>query len=206
MPEKEKLLLKRCKKGDLRAYDILMQKYEKKVYNLCYRMVNNAEDAADLAQEVFLKAYRALTDFRGQSGFSTWLYRIAVNACRDELRKRRKKPPVLSLDKPLETEEGELHFEAADTAPGPLETALRGELQREIQGLLSKLPRNYRTVIILRDLQGLSYEEIASVLEINLGTLKSRLNRARSLLRDLYLQTEQNSVSEHLKDKGGVAK
>ena len=100
MPEKEKLLLKRCRKGDLKAYDILMQKYEKKVYNLCYRMVNNAEDAADLAQEVFLKAYRALTDFRGQSAFSTWLYRIAVNACRDELRKRRKKPPVLSLDKP----------------------------------------------------------------------------------------------------------
>ena len=205
MPVNEKLLVTRCQKGDLQAYDVLMQQYEKKVYALCFRMTGNADDALDMAQEAFLKAFRALPTFLGQSSFSTWLFRIVTNTCLDEKRKQKKRPLIVSLDKPRDTKDGEIKVELADEAPDPLSVTLEHELESELQLLLDRLPPDQRTVIIMRDLQGFSYEEIAETLEINMGTLKSRLNRARLHLRELYLKKEeQNNNVLHLKGKGGL--
>ncbi|MDW7682574.1 MAG: sigma-70 family RNA polymerase sigma factor [Bacillota bacterium] len=202
----ETRLVGRCKQGDLSAYDELMQRYEKKVYTLCFRMAGNHNDAEDLAQEAFLKAFRALPSFKGESQFSTWLYRIVTNTCLDERRKRARKPVTVSLDKPLETGEGEMAVTLPGDAPDPLSEALTVELRGEIQKLLMELPEEQRIVLIMRDLQEYTYEEIATVLGIQLGTVKSRLNRARARMRDLYLnKEEQFTPVVHLKGKGGLS-
>jgi RNA polymerase sigma-70 factor, ECF subfamily len=198
-------LVRRCQKGDLSAFDVLMQMYEKKVYSLCYRMARDPDDAADLAQEAFLKVYRALPSFKGQSLFSTWLFRIVTNTCLDERRRRSSRPSTVSLDKPLETEEGEMTLTLPDNSPDPLTSAVESELQAEIKHLLTMLPAEQRLVLVMRDLEGYSYMEIAESLNLTMGTVKSRLNRARSRLRDLYLKKEEqiNNVL-HLKSKRGV--
>ncbi len=200
----EASLVNCCREGDLAAYDQLMKQYEKKVYSLCFRMAGNHDDAADLAQEAFLKAFRALPSFKGQSSFSTWLYRIVTNTCLDEKRRLAKKPPVISLDKRLEMDDGELALTLPGNSPDPLKATLDGELQREIQALLDKLTAEQRIVIIMRDIEGYSYEEMAITLQLSMGTLKSRINRARSKLRDLYLHRQEHFRQEvHLKNKGG---
>lgn len=197
-------LVNRCREGDLAAYDQLMQQYEKKVYSLCFRMAGNHEDAADLAQEAFLKAFRALPSFKGQSAFATWLYRIVTNTCLDEKRRSSKKPFLVSLDKRLETEDGEIALTLPGDSPDPLKSTLDGELQREIQSLLEKLPAEQRIVVVMRDIDGYTYEEMADTLQLSMGTLKSRLNRARSKLRELYLGQQEHFRQEvHLKEKGG---
>jgi RNA polymerase sigma-70 factor, ECF subfamily len=202
----EKQLISRCKKGDLSAFDQLMQTYEKKVYALCFRMAGNPHDAADLAQEAFLKAFRALPSFKGESRFSTWLYRIVTNTCLDERRRLARRPSLVSLDKPLETDEGTLAVALPDTSPDPLHAALSGELQQEIQQLLSQLPAEQRLILVLRDLEGYSYEEIGRITGVEMGTVKSRLNRARARLRDLYLKKEEHFAPvAHLKGKGGLS-
>jgi RNA polymerase sigma-70 factor (ECF subfamily) len=202
----EKRLVTLCKKGDLNAYDQLMQRYEKKVYALCFRMAGNPHDAADLAQEAFLKAFRALPSFKEQSQFSTWLYRIATNTCLDDRRKQAKRPQLVSMDKPLETDEGQLTLTLADNGPDPLASTLGSELQEEIQALLDKLPFEQKLILVMRDLEGYSYEEIGTILDVNMGTVKSRLNRARARFRDLYLQKEEHLATiVHLKGKGGLS-
>ncbi|HZK25798.1 MAG TPA: sigma-70 family RNA polymerase sigma factor [Oscillospiraceae bacterium] len=206
LPEREKILVRRCQAGDLLAFDQLMQRYEKKVYALCYRMSGNPEDTADLAQEAFLKAFRALPLFKGQAQFSTWLYRIAANTCLDEQRKRKKYQPMLSLDQPISTKDGELQRQIPDDAPDPLTATIRRELQFEIQTLLTQLPPAQRAVLALRDLDGFSYEEIAAILQVKMGTLKSRLNRARASLRELYLQKEEQIQPEHIQQRKGAKK
>ncbi len=200
----EKILISLCKRGDLSAYDKLMQRYEKKVYALCFRMAGNPDDAADLAQEAFLKAFRALPSFNGQAQFSTWLYRIVTNTCLDEQRKQARRPQLFSLDKPLNTEDGHLALTLPAEAPDPLATALSHETEAEIKALLSMLPAAQRLVLVLRDMEGYSYEEIARILNLNSGTVKSRLNRARARLRDLYLKKEELfPPTVHLKGKEG---
>jgi RNA polymerase sigma-70 factor (ECF subfamily) len=200
----EKMLISLCKRGDLSAYDRLMQRYEKKVYALCFRMAGNQDDAADLAQEAFLKAFRALPSFNGQAQFSTWLYRIVTNTCLDEQRRQARRPQLFSLDKPLNTEDGQLMLTLPAEASDPLDTALSQETEAEIKTLLSMLPASQRIVLVLRDMEGYSYEEIARILNLNGGTVKSRLNRARARLRDLYLKKEELfSPTVHLKRKEG---
>jgi RNA polymerase sigma-70 factor (ECF subfamily) len=202
----EKRLVALCKQGNLTAYDELMQRYEKKVYALCFRMAGNPDDAADLAQEAFLKAFRALPSFKGESQFSTWLYRIVANTCLDERRKMAKRPALVSLDKPLDTGEGKLALTLPDNTPDPLTTALAGELHEEIGRLLEKLPQEQKIVLVMRDLEEYSYEEIAQILGLSMGTVKSRINRARSRLRDLYLKREELFATVvHLKEKGGIS-
>ena len=202
----EKELVTRCQTGDLSAYDKIMQRYEQKVYALCFRMSGNHNDAQDLAQEAFLKAFRALPSFKGQSQFSTWLYRIVTNTCLDERRKQARKPTLLSMDKPLETGDGQIALTLPDNAPDPLRVTLQNELQADIQQVLSQLPQEQRLVIVMRDLEGYSYEEISAVLDINMGTVKSRLSRARIKVRDLYLKKEEHfAPAVHLKGKGGLS-
>lgn len=176
-------LIERWRSGDERALDELVARYERRVYNLCYRMSGNADDASDLAQEAFVRAYAALPSFRGQSSFSTWLYRIATNVCLDELR-RRGRAPVRSLDQPTPVEDGRLVPQTADPAAGPSEEVERAELRAAVLSGIAALQPDHRAVLVLRDLQGLSYEEIAAALGCSLGTVKSRLNRARFALKE----------------------
>lgn len=183
MEASDAALIERWRSGDERAFEELVARYEKRVYNLCYRMSGNADDAGDLTQEAFVRVYAALPNFRGQSSFATWLYRIATNICLDELR-RRGREPARSLDQPAPAEDGRLMPQTADPAAGPPEEIERAELRAAVLGGIAALQPDHRAVLVLRDLQGLSYEEIAAALGCSLGTVKSRLNRARLALKE----------------------
>lgn len=199
-------LVHSCQKGDLNAFDSLMQLYEKKVYSLCYRMAHDRQDATDLAQEAFIKIYRFLPSFKGQSSFSTWLFRIVINTCLDERRRQAKSLHTISLDKPLEIDGGgNITLTLPGNEPDPLHNALEMEVQEEIQILLNMLPAEQRLVLGMRDLEGYSYAEIAETLNLNIGTVKSRLNRARARLRELYIKKEELLAPVlHLKERKGV--
>jgi len=179
----EKLLVKKSQSGDIEAFEQLVSAYDKRAYNIAYRVMGNEEDAKDMAQEAMLRVYRSIKDFKGQSSFSTWLYRIVTNVCLDELR-RRKNDKHVSIDSTIQTEDGELHMELSSDKETP-ETAYERLEQRElIKKAIRELNDEYRSVIVLRDIQGFSYEEISNMLECSLGTVKSRINRARAVLRD----------------------
>jgi RNA polymerase sigma-70 factor (ECF subfamily) len=172
--------------GDLGAFNTLVRHYQRRVYNLCYRTTGSPEDAADATQEAFLHAYRGIGTFHGPAdGFLPWLLRVATNACLDQLR-RRKRRPASSLEA-LDEDEG-LRFDArdalADPAPGPEGQALGNETARRIQDGLQRLSDEQRMTVVLCDVQGHSYEEVAAMMGVELGTVKSRLSRARASLRD----------------------
>ncbi|CCO09298.1 RNA polymerase sigma factor [Desulforamulus hydrothermalis] len=186
MPLEDQLLVERSKKGDREAFEHLVQLYENKVYTIAYRLMGNHADAADLAQEAFIKIYQALPNFRGDSSFSTWIYHITVNVCRDELRKRQRRPTV-SLDEPA-ADGNNNTYEIRSVAPGPEEMLDRSETQAMIQQCLNALSDDYRTILVMREIQELSYEEIADILGCSLGTVKSRLSRARQALKEKISQ------------------
>lgn len=177
--EQETDLLKRSIAGDLDAFNGLVDLYQRAVYNLCLRMLGSPAAAEDAAQEAFLSAYRAMRTFRG-AAFRPWMMRIAANACTDELR-RRKRRPALSLNAPLPGSEEPL--DVADTAAGPEVEALRGEQATAIQAALLRLPGDQRLAVILCDMQGYAYEEIAVAMGCSVGTVKSRISRGRDKLR-----------------------
>jgi RNA polymerase sigma-70 factor (ECF subfamily) len=180
------ILIRRAQAGDAKAFEDLVVLYEEKVYTLSYFLTGNHVDAQDLAQEVFVKAYLGLGSFRQEADLSTWLHRIAVNLWLNMQRRRQKSPQLLSLDDPVRTGEGEVTRAVAVADPaGDPEEALEGkELQRLVQQALLKLSDDFRAVLVLREIEGYTYEEIASLMECSLGTVKSRLNRARQALRE----------------------
>ncbi|MFQ3631616.1 RNA polymerase sigma factor [Roseiflexus sp.] len=189
MANEELRLIMVAQRGDVESFNALVRLYEGRVYNLCYRLLGDADSAADATQDTFLSAYRHLQAFRGGS-FRSWLFRIATNVCYDILRARQRRP-VVSLDASCETAgEDTPSLQIADTSESPDEFALRRELARAIEAGLAQLPVDQRLVVVLCDLQGLTYEEIADVLGANLGTIKSRLSRGRARLRDLLRQEE----------------
>lgn len=184
-------LIARSKQGDLAAFNLLVEHYQRPLYNLCLRMLASSEAAEDATQEAFIAAYRGIDRFRGgvrmgggAAGFRAWLFRIGVNACYDELRRRRARPAT-SLDEPR----GETARVRDIENPGPAldEIAETAELGRAIQEALSALPSDQRLAIVLSDVQGLDYAEIAQVMGVSLGTVKSRINRGRSRLRAFLL-------------------
>lgn len=185
-------LVEMAQLGDTVAFGQLIENYERFVFNVVYRMLPNCEDAKDVSQEVFLKAFRYLGKFDGKASFSTWLYRIAVNTSIDQLRKR-KGQETISMDKEMERNEGTLKKEYVDHAPGVEEQVIAKESMAEIKNAIEKLSSEHRVMITLRDLEGMSYAEIAEITETSLGTVKSRLARARKSLRDLIIERrEQN--------------
>ena len=200
----EKDLIRKAKQGDMLAFEELILKHEKIVYNLALRMMNHSEDAMDISQEVFLKAYRSLANFDERSAFSTWLYRITHNTCIDEIRKRKGKQ-TYSLEEDLESEDGSMQRQVADDGDTPEESLMRKEQKSEILRALDTLSEEHKAAIILRDVKGLSYEEIAEILELSLGTVKSRINRARNQLKTEILKIrEQNEKSfRHKEGKEG---
>ncbi|MBR2383612.1 MAG: sigma-70 family RNA polymerase sigma factor [Anaerotignum sp.] len=201
---KERELIRRAKQGDMLAFEELILKHEKIVYNVALRMMNHSEDAKDISQEVFLKAYRSLGNFDERSQFSTWLYRITHNTCIDEMRKRKGKQSY-SLEEELENEEGSMQRQIADEGDTPEESLLREEQKSEILQALDTLSEEHKAAVILRDVKGLSYEEIAEILELSLGTVKSRISRARNQLKKEILKIrEQNEKSfRHKEGKEG---
>ena len=178
--EQEAMIVRKVLQGDVNAFEKLVTEYERAVYAIAQRMTGNAEDAADMTQETFIKAYNSLSSFRGDSKFSVWLYRIANNVCLDFLRSRSRKPTV-SLS--AEDDDGEeTQLDIADESQSP-ELLLENALTRDaVRRGLDSLPPDYKQILLLREIQGLSYEEIAAALGIESGTVKSRIFRARKRL------------------------
>lgn len=172
---------------DLRlTFDELVIKYERKIYNLIYRQVGDPEDAADLTQDTFVRAYAAYGRFRGESKVYTWLCQIALNACKNRFRQRDRRKPHLgpSLDEPMSDEESESRLrEIPDLSSEPGRLYERQELQKLVERAIDSLPPDYKGVILLRDVQGLAYQEIAEATGLTLEAVKTRLHRARLMLR-----------------------
>lgn len=178
----EKLLIKKIKSGDMEAFSLLVSAYEKKAVNFARRMLGTQEEAEDAAQEAFLKVFDKIHTFREDSSFSTWFYTVLNNICLDALRKRSRRAETVSIHQSDDTgDEYELQIE--DTADGPYEAFQKNEAKRLLEIALTKLSDEHRTVIILRDINGFEYEEIAKILKISTGTVKSRISRARLSLR-----------------------
>lgn len=163
----------------------MVAKYEKRIFNLIYRHVNDPEDAADLTQETFINAYRAYGRFRGESKVFTWLCQIALNACKNRFRQRDRLKPLTapSLDEPVDDEKEVTARDLPDLSQAPHHVYERKELGEQIQAAIAALPLDYRTVVILRDLQGLSYQEIVEATGLTLETVKTRLHRGRLMMR-----------------------
>lgn len=178
----EKELLKKCRQGDRDAFNILVQTYQRQVINLAYGMLSDTEDATDAAQEVFIKVYRNIDRFEGKSSLSTWIYRITSNVCKDFLRKRTRTIQSVSIYESSEDDD-DRPMEIKDSSPTPQEHMEITETQREVRKALDELPEEYKSVIVMYDLEGLSYDEISNVLQCPVGTIKSRLNRARKALK-----------------------
>jgi RNA polymerase sigma-70 factor (ECF subfamily) len=174
-----------ARQGDQEAFGQLVRLYEKRVFALTLRMCKNSADGEEAAQETFLAAWQGLRFFRGESSFSTWLYRLASNACVDILRRenRHKAAAGPSLN------DEDLNFDLADDAPSPHTLAERAELREQIEAGLDALPPEYRQVLVLREMHQLSYDEIAQTLDLDLGTVKSRISRGRKQLRKFLLNT-----------------
>ena len=173
-------MIRRVQHGDVDAFGLLVTAYEKNVYNVALQMLGNREDAQDIAQEAFLKAYSSLSSFRGYSKFSSWLYRIVSNLCLDFKRRQGRRP---SSSLTVEDDDGEnVQLDIADESQSP-ETLLERKLTREaVRRGLAELPDEQRQILLLREIQGLSYEEIGETLGLEPGTVKSRIFRARKKL------------------------
>ena len=184
--EFEKEIIRSVLGGNTDAFEALVTEYEAGVYRLCLRMTGSSEDAADMTQEVFLRAYRALGTFRGESKFSVWLYRLTTNVCIDFLRSRRRHPTV-SLTASEDDDEQPQFDLPADERTSPEQQLTRSEMRRAVARGLDSLPDDARKILILRELNGLSYAEIGKVLHLEAGTVKSRLFRARRKLCDFLL-------------------
>lgn len=181
-PEQDEIdlcLVERCQQGHADAFRELVDRYQARIFNMAYRMLHNREEAEDITQEAFLNVFRAIDSFKGDR-FSPWIYKIASNLCLDYLRRRRL--PTVSLDAPVKADM-DVAREIADNTSLPEEEALSEALGLDIQRAIDSLPERYRVVTVLRHIEDLTYEEIAEVLGIPLGTVKTRLFRAREMLR-----------------------
>ena len=176
----DKKLVKRVQRGDKGAFDLLVLKYQHKIVNLVMRYVRDPELALDITQEAFIKAYRALPRFRGDSAFYTWMYRIAVNTAKNHLAAQRRRPMDVELDL-QDPEQYDLHAKLKETDT-PEGVTLSNELKEIVERAIAALPEDLRTAIILRELEGMSYEEIAQTMECPVGTVRSRIFRARDAI------------------------
>lgn len=195
MSNNEKHLLDRAKAGDTQAFEQLIEDYEKKVFNIALRMMGNYDDAKDMAQESLIKVYKSISSFKEQSSLSTWIYRITTNVCLDELRKRKSRK-VVYIDENIKFDDGEAKKEIVSDEITPEEKVERDEIKRMLNSAISELSDEHKTVIVLRDIQGFSYEEISNITKCPQGTVKSRINRARQALKEILM-----SKRELLKDE-----
>jgi RNA polymerase sigma-70 factor (ECF subfamily) len=190
MSDNEKLLLKKAREGDIESFEALVRKYQGFIYNIALRMFANKEDASDIAQEALIKAYKNLKRFNERSLFSTWLYRITMNTCIDEQRKRQKQKIIKFQDK--DNDDTRSYIEnIKDKGLTPEEAALKKERMDALKKAIQSLPDKHKSIIILRDIKGMDYESIGEVLGISNGTVKSRISRARQRLKELLLDEKE---------------
>lgn len=178
----ERAIIERCKQGDVSAFDELVRRYEKQVFNFAYRMTQNYDDASDIASDAFMKVYNAIESFRGDANFSTWLFRIVTNLYLDS-RKRSKAHMNIPLDEYIDLEESTVARQIEDPSPSPLHQIEAMERAGVLDGAINELPEYQRIMVFLYHTQCKSYEEIAEIVGLPIGTVKSRLNRARLALK-----------------------
>lgn len=186
-------LVKKCAEGDEQAFDVLVKTYQTKIINIAYGMLQDREEANDIAQEVFIKLYRKIGSFSGEASLDTWIHRVTVNASLDVLRKRGRRVRTV----PLETENDDaqtVELPVADDRSSPEKVTLQNERRRMLLEAIGRLGEKYRSVLVLREFEDLDYEQIATVLDISVGTVKSRLNRAREKLRNLLEKQASNDT------------
>ncbi|MBR4874321.1 MAG: RNA polymerase sigma factor [Clostridia bacterium] len=188
----ENELILRCKKGDAESFSQLIMPYEKKIINYAYRMLNDESDAEDAAQEALLKAWNKIDSFSGNSRFSTWLYTILNNVCLDILRKKKRTGEFsrVSINQ-SNTDDEEYEIQIEDTSDGPFEQYRKKEAGKALEKAISELPQKYKEVILMRDIEGLEYDEIAKVINASLGTVKSRISRGRGALRKILEENRE---------------
>jgi len=196
--EIEKEIIQRVLSGDKNAFEGLVLENQKNVYNLALKMTRNENDALDISQEAFLRAFRQLGNFRGESRFSVWMYRLTYNICIDFL--RRKKPDATTISLDYEDSNTDVApLEIPDLRNLPEESAMRAEMRKNIADSICELPLKYRKMIVMREITGMSYDEMATSLNMNIGTVKSRLARAR--LRLIEILKEKGTFTESFRHK-----
>lgn len=189
-PERE--LVRKSRHGDIEAFEDLIKQYERKIFNMALSMTQNYDDAGDIAQEVCIKIFKNIRKFKEDSSFSTWVYRITSNTCIDAIRRKKRTLP-LTVQTGNGDEEYEIPVEDSNNLPDKVFE--KNETRDAIKKCIMELAPEYRIIIILRDVNGYSYDEISGILSINMGTVKSRLNRARNLLKDKLKMREPFSNS-----------
>ena len=180
--------IRRCKRGEEEAFSEILGRYRGAIYNLCYRMTRNPEDARDLGQEVFIKVFSLLDRYDETYAFSSWIFRIATNHCIDHLRRNRMR--LLSLDGHTDKDGDEIEMQIPHKGPEPDQVLERSEAMVKLEEVVADLPPHYRSIILLRHDQDMSYEEIATVLDLPLGTVKARIHRARNLITKMLEERE----------------
>jgi RNA polymerase sigma-70 factor (ECF subfamily) len=186
--EEDKELIKRCQRGDLGAYEDLIVLYGKRIFNICYKLLGDYHNASDITQEVYIKIYRNIKKFKFNSSLWTWIYSIVTNSCKDYYRKNNKSINIVSIDE--EKEEGNV-IEIIDRE-NYIEDILIKKYEKELIGnTISKLKYEYKEIIVLKDIYGYSYDEISSMVDISMGTVKSRLSRAREKLKKLLENNDE---------------
>ena len=190
-------LVKRVRSGDQRAFKLLVERYQRKIFSVALGMVRDREEAMDVSQEAFVKVYKYLDHFKGDASFYTWLYRITVNICIDVIRKRGGRSEMLEFDESIQMDTNEANLGALGTRLGtnPQKSALRKELAEKIQEALAQVPEKHRAILLLREIEGMSYEDLARTLEIPKGTVMSRLYHARAKVQKIlseYLDLDES--------------
>ena len=203
LAEKEVTFVDRLQIGSEEAFETLIHLYQTPIYNIAYRILGDPSEAAEAVQETFMKIYKAIKTFRGESGLKTWIYRIAISESLNRQRwwRRWRRNVIVSLDEPLDSSaDGSRYSELADNLPTPESYCASREREKAVQKALDNLPFDYRIVVILRDIEGMSYEDIAETLKLSLGTVKSRLWRGRlelkTQLRDFVEGVQPSPVVE----------
>jgi RNA polymerase sigma-70 factor (ECF subfamily) len=175
-----------CKKGDMDAFEALVKKHQKRMFNIAFRMLGSYDEASDIVQDAFVSAYRGMRNFKGRAKFSTWLCAIVMNHSKNRLKqvKAQLHHEKYSINDPIPAGEGQVHGEPASSEPSALERLEQRDVQRKVQQCIGSLDEEFREVLVLRDIQGFSYDEISDMLRIPGGTVKSKLFRARDAMRD----------------------
>ncbi|HWD41937.1 MAG TPA: sigma-70 family RNA polymerase sigma factor [Fimbriimonas sp.] len=186
----DEILIAKAQEGDRSSLNALVRKHEARAYHYAFRLTRNPEEAADVVAEAFLRVFNALQNFKGQSAFTTWLYRILTN-CYLDVKKRDRNRPTVSLEATMQTPDGEVERQVEDTKPTPDLQLERSERERNVERAVAKLPEYQRAMIVMYHVENLSYEDIAAALDLPIGTVKSRLNRARLNLRELLVKDEE---------------
>ena len=202
--EDEELVIA-CQAGSKEAMEFLVKKHQRSVASLLYQLAPDWSDTSDLAQEVFIRVYRGINSLRNPKTFRSWLNQIVVNLFYDELRRRPRRLPTVSIDAPIESENGEsdLIREIPDPSLKPDENSLAQELDQLIKKAMAQLPEQFRTAIVLREIKGLSYEEIAEAIGCELGTVKSRIARARGRLQEVLSPYVDRKQQKAVNDSNG---